>query len=355
MHADALELLIAPGGGPLELGAAELDAGEALTGELVALDGRRFPIRNGIPRFAESGYAESFGEQWAWYRRVQLGDERQREWTRRRFVEGVRWAARDLSGRLILEAGCGAGRFTEVLLATGARVCSIDISHAVDACRANVGSPPLLVLAQADLDEPPFPDASFDFVFCFGVLQHTPNPRASFLRLARLLAPGGGIAVDVYAKSRRPSRWTAKYWVRPLTTRLSPRTLRRIVEWYVPRWLPIDSRLARVPKLGQYLVAVVPCWNYAGLLDDPEEIRAAAVLDTFDALSARYDHPQTAEAVREWFSAAELEEVDVRYGGNGIVANGTRPFSLDSRDVVGRELRGCGSGLAAGFRGARGR
>ena len=102
--------------------------------------------------------------------------------------------------------------------------------------------------------------------------------------------------------------------------------LRRIVEWYVPRWLPVDTRLARVPKLGRFLTAVIPCWNYIGLFDlDREQLVAWAVLDTFDALSPRYDYPQKLEAVEEWGRAAGLEELDVRYGGNGILINGRRP------------------------------
>ncbi len=107
--------------------------------------------------------------------------------------------------------------------------------------------------------------------------------------------------------------------------------LRRIVEWYVPRWLPVDTRLARVPKLGRFLTAVVPCWNYTGLYPlDEEELVAWAVLDTFDALSPRYDEPQTLETVQEWVREAGLVDADVRYGGNGIVVTGRRPSARAS-------------------------
>jgi hypothetical protein len=100
---------------------------------------------------------------------------------------------------------------------------------------------------------------------------------------------------------------------------------RRVVEWYVPRWLPVDTRLARVPKVGRFLTAAVPCWNYTGLLPlDEEELRTWAVLDTFDALSPRYDEPQTLETVQAWVREAGLEDADVRYGGNGILVTGRR-------------------------------
>ena len=54
------------------------------------------------------------------------------------------------------------------------------------------------------------------------------------------------------------------------------------------------------------------------------------MLDTFDALSPRYDEPQTLETVQEWVREAELAEADVRYGGNGIVVTGRRPSARAS-------------------------
>jgi hypothetical protein len=133
------------------------------------------------------------------------------------------------------------------------------------------------------------------------------------------------IAADVYRRAPYVDRWSAKTLWRPLTKRIPRDTLRRLVEWYVSRWLPVDTRLARVPKLGRFLTAVVPCWNYTGLLPlDEHELRAWAVLDTFDALSPRYDSPQTIETVRAWVDEAGLVDAAVREGGNGILINARR-------------------------------
>jgi hypothetical protein len=69
----------------------------------------------------------------------------------------------------------------------------------------------------------------------------------------------------------------------------------------------------------------VPCWNYTGLYPLYEdELVAWAVLDTFDALSPRYDQAQTLETVQAWAREAALAETDVRYGGNGIIVTGRR-------------------------------
>jgi SAM-dependent methyltransferase len=290
--------------------------------------------RNGIPRFVEDdGYAESFGEQWNRWRRVQLDSVTGKPISRDRLFEGSRWPE-DLSGETVLELGCGAGRFTEVLLAAGAEVWAIDASSAVDAARANLGEHGRLHLAQADLFDLPFEPGAFDRVLCFGVIQHTPDPQRAFLTACSF---GGDIAADVYRTQPYVDRWSAKALWRPLTRRMPRERLRRVVEWYVPRWLPVDTRLARVPKLGRFLTAAVPCWNYSGLLPlDEEELRTWAVLDTFDALSPRYDEPQTLETVQAWVREAGLEDADVRYGGNGILVTGRRPRVPASRTSARR-------------------
>jgi SAM-dependent methyltransferase len=283
--------------------------------------------RNGIPRYVPAdGYAASFGEQWNRYRRVQLDSATGKPLSRRRLFEGTGWPER-LAGERVLEIGCGAGRFTEVLLAAGAEVWAVDASSAVDAARANLGENERLHLAQADLFDLPLERGAFDRVLCFGVLQHTPDPRRAFLAVGEHARAGGWIAADVYRRQPYVDRWSAKTLWRPLTTRLPRNALRRAVEWYVPRWLPIDTRLARIPKLGRFLTALVPCWNYTGLLDlDREQLEAWAILDTFDALSPRYDSPQTLEAVREWADAAGLVDAEIAYGGNGIEVRGRRPM-----------------------------
>ncbi len=60
---------------------------------------------------------------------------------------------------------------------------------------------------ETDLRRPGLKEGSFDVVYSSGVLHHTPDPRASFARLAQLARPGGTIVLGVYnAFARMPLR-----------------------------------------------------------------------------------------------------------------------------------------------------
>ena len=314
---------------PLVLVAAEEQVGGAIrTGALATEDGsRRYPIREFVPRFVpHDNYARSFGLQWNRFRTVQLDSHTGLTLSKDRFFDTSGWTGEELRGRRVLEAGCGAGRFTEVVLGTGADLYSVDYSDSVEAVLSTIGPHPRLHLAQADLYALPFPVDFFDRIFCYGVLQHTPDPRRALLSLLRHLKLGGRLSIDIYRIRPYPNRWNSKYLWRPLTRRLRPETLFRIIEWYVPRWLPLDTALSRVPLLGAGVACLIPCWNYTGIFPlSTGQITAWAVLDTFDALSPRYDKPATLGAVRRWFEQAGLTDIEVRRGGNGIVGNGRRP------------------------------
>ena|ERR1051325_8653595 len=329
MRPESVELLRAPGSGlPLRLHQVfEREQEEIKVGELMAVDSQIYPIKNFIPRFVlDDSYTASFGEQWNRYRRTQIDKFNGTTLSRDRFFSSTNWSEAELKGQRVLEVGCGAGRFTQVLLDAAANVCSMDYSSAVDACWANNGPHDRLTLVQGDLYQIPFPKNFFDKVFCYGVLQHTPDPKRAFMALIPFLRPGGKLSIDLYRRTPWTTRWTSKYWYRPITKRMPRDLLRRIIEWYVPRWIPIDNALQRVRVLRYAVPAIIPCWNYTGMLPlDPEQITSWAILDTFDALSPRYDYPQTESTLREWCAEAQLEQVEIRAGGNGLICNARRP------------------------------
>jgi SAM-dependent methyltransferase len=224
-----------------------------------------------------------------------------------------------MEGRTILEAGCGAGRFTEVLAATGATVYSFDLSRAVEANYRNNGHHKNVVIFQADIYDIPLPARSFDLILCLGVLQHCPDPKGAFLNLCRHLAPQGEIVIDVYHKHFHPI-----YLIRNITKRLPPALLYKAISISVPLLLPLKWHMKRVPKVGQSFARLIPLYDYKGTYPLNRRLLTAwSVLDTFDGLSPKHTHPQTLQEIRKWFREADLTNVHVSYGLNGITGRGT--------------------------------
>ena len=109
----------------------------------------------------------------------------------------------DLDGKVVLDAGCGMGRYLRIAAESSASlIVGLDLSQAVVAARELTAGLPSVAVVRGDLLRLPFAAASFDQIYSLGVLDHTPDPREAFLALARLLKPGGRIAIWVYPRER---------------------------------------------------------------------------------------------------------------------------------------------------------
>lgn len=274
-------------------------------GRLVDRSGHEFPVVNGIPRFVTAeNYAASFGLQWNRFRTTQLEGPDALALSRDRLFRSTAWTPESLSEKVILEVGSGAGRFSKVILEeTRAELYSVDLSGAVDANLANNGPHSRLHLYQASIYDLPFAARSFDRVFCFGVLQHTPNFRRSVESLARMVRPGGELVVDFYGINGWLTRVQAKYILRPILRRVPADRLLALIERHVDWMLALSGRLRRL-GLARLLGRFVPVADPTLVLPPgaaPERIREWAVLDTFDMFSPAHDHPQTIATVARWF------------------------------------------------------
>jgi ubiquinone/menaquinone biosynthesis C-methylase UbiE len=272
----------------------------------------RFAVRYFVPRFIQTDVATSaFGFEWNKHPNTQFDSVNGMRLTEDRFYRQTNWP-HDLAGQKILEVGSGAGRFTEIALKTGAEVFSVDASHAVDANWSNHGRQSNLTLCQASLYELPFPRGYFDKVFCFGVLQHTPDVSAAFAAIARHVKPGGDLAVDVYNKNYWRNYHTPMYLIRPLTKRISHERLYQCLRWSVPRLLPISTWLGdHIPVVGRQVKALIPIANYDGVFPTQSRdlLEQYSILDTFDTLAPQYVSPQRPETVRQWFLKAGYDNI----------------------------------------------
>lgn len=284
--------------------------------------GETYPVLNEIARFVPaSNYADSFGFQWNKYAATQLDSHCNVTVSRDRVFSVTGWPE-DMKGETILEAGSGAGRFTEILVKTGANIFSFDFSSAVDANRGNNGDNDNLLIFQGNIFDIPVPDQSMDKVFCLGVIQHTPDPKAAFLSLASKVRPGGSLVIDIYALDLKAMfQW--KYALRPITMNIDNKKLHKFISTVTPLLVAPTKLLRKLAgRWGARLSPIVE-YHYLGL--DDKTNKQWAILDTFDMYSPAHDHPQSEHTVMEWFKEIGFEQVHVGRGPNGVVGRGVRP------------------------------
>jgi SAM-dependent methyltransferase len=287
-------------------------------------DGKIFSVVRGVPRFVEEhNYTDNFGFQWNKFEKTQIDREtKNSSFSKERFFAATEWDKQDLSGKNVLEAGSGAGRFTQIVLDyTKANLYSLDYSDAVSAnYRNNSHHGDRLKLFQASIYDMPFPDNSFDKVFCFGVLQHTPDFRKSVQCLVDKAKPGGEIIVDFYPIKGWYTRISAKYMLRPFTKKMSHQKLLNKIDRNANRLIRTYRFFDKL-KLGMVAHRFLPMCDInrtlpAGL--SKEALREWVVLDTFDMFSPAYDNPQRIATVKKWM---EESGVEVTFAGFVTYAN----------------------------------
>src|SRR4051794_29835535 len=117
---------------------AEPAVEEIQSGRLVCARGHRFPIVRGVPRFVpDAAYTSSFSYEWLRFARTQLDSSTGRTDTRDRLQASLNFPLAELRGKIVLDAGCGMGRFAEIVHQAGGVYVGADYSFAIDAAQAN--------------------------------------------------------------------------------------------------------------------------------------------------------------------------------------------------------------------------
>ena len=203
-------------------------------------------------------------------------------------------------------------------------VVSVDYSNAVEANYKSNGGKKNVLIVQGDIFSLPVKQNFFDKLFCIGVLQHTPDPRGAFDSLVKHLKSKGKLVIDVYRLNWWRPFLVTRYWVRPITSRLSSKTLYNLVEGYINLMWPLTRWITKLP-FGTQINRGLLIADYTGMLPlNGNMLKEWAILDTFDGLSPKHDHPQTINTVKNWFENAGLKNIEVHYGYNGIEGRGTK-------------------------------
>ncbi|MFC1656449.1 class I SAM-dependent methyltransferase [Patescibacteria group bacterium] len=103
-----------------------------------------------------------------------------------------KWVNKFTKNKIILDAGCGSGYGTDMLISGGAKkVYGVDInSKSIEFCKKHY-SQKNLVFSEGDLEKLKFPDKFFDCVVAFEVIEHVQNCPKALAEFYRILKPGG--------------------------------------------------------------------------------------------------------------------------------------------------------------------
>ena len=290
--------------------------------------GSFFPRINGLIRFVDTQkYAGTFGFQWKKFALTQM-DSASSHMSDMDFRRRTGFTPEDLAGKLVLDVGCGMGRFAELASRWGARVVGVDLSLAAEVAAHNLADRESVTIFQADVFSLPFAPESFDIIYSLGVLHHTPNCEQAFKLLPRLLKPGGVIALWVYSAYTHWYRFSDIY--RKLTHRLPEPWLHALCQIARPLYY-VHSGLRMIPVIGRPTSGLIRYLLPTSLDPNPE----ARVLDTFDWYSPKYQSKHTYEEVFRWFEDCGLESLRVLH--EPIAVTGRKPLrSAVSDSSVGR-------------------
>ncbi|MGH7172855.1 MAG: class I SAM-dependent methyltransferase [Gemmataceae bacterium] len=217
----------------------------------------------------------------------------------------------------ILNAGCGSGELSFLLAAAGHRVLGVDPAPdyielaRLNSDRAGIDNCSFLVSSIEEFDC----DEVFDCVVATDVLEHIEDDRGAFVKLVRLVKPGGILLITVPA-----GPWLYGFHDESLGhyRRYSRRQLTRLV-----------SPLCRIEALRYFGFSLIPvCYLYSKLLCKPYPVGASG-----DAVN----NPALAFTLRSLLRLDRLLPLPL---GTSLILRATRPLSTDVEAPLRRQWQG---------------
>jgi SAM-dependent methyltransferase len=252
--------------------------------------------------------------QWKTFSREQLDNDRFHH-SERRFRQETGFFPEHIAGKTVLDAGCGMGRFLDIVSRDGAALAvGVDLSSAVDAAAANLSDRDNVLIVKGDIFRLPFRRGSFDVVFSIGVLHHTPSTEQAFRALVLMVKPGGEIAISLYAATVKPGvGWALNMFRRRFFRVFTRRLPKRLMLWWSLYCVPVLWVIDKIPLVRwiRYLFPAVIYTNYP---------LRWSVLDTFDTYATELESRHRPKEVFRWFREAGLINVDLLDGEDGWVS-----------------------------------
>jgi SAM-dependent methyltransferase/uncharacterized protein YbaR (Trm112 family) len=301
---------------------------EVIAGVLRCSCGKAYPIIDGVPRLLEAGLEafpefvtkhrqplttvlgsqvvksskavnnghddyenirRSFSQEWGIF---DYDSDKTWGWTleerKRVFLADVNLEPQELSGRRMLDAGCGNGTLTAALSAFGVEIVGLDLNDGLGRAYGNRGkyareAGKNVQYVQGNLVTPPLKPGAFDLIYSSGVIHHTPSSKNTFASLVPLVKKGGRMYVWVYGRRGFLVRAFFTFG-RGLRACVSLKTLMRVCSFLAPPY-----------KLSASVL------NALGIMQFRNRTTREVTLDLFDAFAPKFNHFHSEPEVRAWF------------------------------------------------------
>lgn len=225
--------------------------------------------------------------------------------------------------KLVLDAGCGAGRHTYYAAKFGAEVVAVDLSKAVESAYKNTRQFSKVHVMQTDIYSLPF-SQEFDYIFCIGVLDHLPDPQKGFEKLVGLLKPRSLISIWVCGRKHNFLAIHIYEPIRKITRHIPHKVLYYLC--YLPAAIMevfnIIYKLLNSFSLTRHFARLIPFKYYSHF---PFRTKLNDSFDVFATPSSKY---YTEKEIRAWFEAVGLKDIKVLYRKLDGVEKGIKGFGV---------------------------
>lgn len=283
----------------------------SIQGDFLVSKSNRYPIVRGVPRFAgykdDKNYTNSFGYQWNKWSQIQFDSynkgKKMEAYTLKMWNQ-INHTPESLHGQVVVDVGCGPGRFIETIRDKGGIAIGIDMSDAVEAAADFFKDDENVLIIQADVLEQPIRDNSVDGTFSIGVLHHTVNPEKGLKEMVRTLKSGGWIGLSLYGVGgyydnfivNLYRKFFKKIWP---TFKHYPPLIYSYVTVYT--W----KAILKVPVLRTLLRPFSEFTPFMNIKDIDW-----AVLNTFDSVTPSNQSGHTVYQVYHWMKKAGLQDIE---------------------------------------------
>jgi 2-polyprenyl-3-methyl-5-hydroxy-6-metoxy-1,4-benzoquinol methylase len=169
----------------LNLNAKDRQENEIITGTIFCKCGAGYPIVKGIPRFIERWQSltdtqSKFEFQWETWGKEDVIFGRTKEQSKEYLLKTAGFNLREdfFKGKTVLDAGCGHGRFVELFAEMGASLSvGIDLGDGIEKAQWRNRNLANTLFVQGNILNIPFRPELFDYIWCNGVIHHTPNAK----------------------------------------------------------------------------------------------------------------------------------------------------------------------------------